>query len=292
MILVTGATGQTSRRVVRGLLDAGADVRALTRDAGRAREALGAGVDIVAGEWSDPGVLDRAVAGADRIWLAVGTLPDQDAMEIRVVDAAARAGHPAIVKLSTIGADRPLEDLADYQVGRWHHAVEQHLLASGLPHTVLRPNAYMQNLLAAAGGISAQSSLFSSTGAGRVSMVDNRDVADIAVAVLTGAAPTQSAITITGPEAVDSDDTAAAFTRALGRPVTHVPLGDADVAAGLAGMGLPPWLVDVYLEGNSYIRADTFSAVLPDVHLELTGIPRRTLEQFVHDHSAAFAAAA
>jgi uncharacterized protein YbjT (DUF2867 family) len=68
-------------QVVRGLLNAGEDVRALSHDASRARAVLGPNIDLVTGEWNDPAVIDRALDGVDRVFLAVGITPSQDTLE-------------------------------------------------------------------------------------------------------------------------------------------------------------------------------------------------------------------
>jgi uncharacterized protein YbjT (DUF2867 family) len=63
MILVTGATGNVGGSVVRQLLEAGENIRALTRDPGAAR--LPAGVDVVGGDLADPSTLAGAFDGID-----------------------------------------------------------------------------------------------------------------------------------------------------------------------------------------------------------------------------------
>jgi uncharacterized protein YbjT (DUF2867 family) len=72
VILVTGATGRVGRLVVDELLRAGAPVRALTRQPAQA--ALPTGVDIVAGDFTVPASLDRALDGVSAIFL-VWTAP-------------------------------------------------------------------------------------------------------------------------------------------------------------------------------------------------------------------------
>ena len=289
MILVTGATGKVASRVVSGLLADGHKVRALTRDAAKAQSALSKSVDLVEGEWDDPAVLDRALDGADHVFLAVGTNPDQDRLEKLVIDAAARSGsRPHIVKLSTYGADRPASDLPPYQVATWHRSAEAYLKASGLPATVLRPNAYMDNLLASAATVAGQNALYTSTGAGRVSMVDTRDVADVAVAVLTTDGHEGKAYPITGGEAVSFSGVADVLSKVLGREISVVPVDEHTIAGALAGMGVPLVLVPVFLEGNRLIENSVFDTVVDDIRLQLTGRPRRSLQEFAQAWAPAF----
>lgn len=214
------------------------------------------------------------MAGIDRVFLAVGITPDQDLLEKQVIDAASRSGsRPHIVKLSSYGAERPADSLPPYQVAAWHRAAEAHLAASGLPSTVLRPNAYMDNLLASSGSVAEQDALYSSTGDGRVSMVDTRDVADVVVAVLTGDGHVGKSYQVTGGRAVSFPMIATTLSEVLGRTIALVPVDEATVEGALAGMGVPEALVPVFIEGNRLIAGSTFDQVHDDVRQALTGRP-------------------
>ena len=290
-VLVTGATGQVARVVATTLLDQGVHVRALSRDAHRARQVLGDRAEVVAGDWTrDQQLLDRAVSGVDRVFLAMGTVPDQDVVENLVVDAAAAAGRPHVVKLATIGSDLPVERLGDYQVARWHAAVERNLHRAGLPTTVLRPNAFMTNLFALAEGVQ-DGVVYSSAGDGRVSMVDPRDVAAVAAALLTRPVEPGDYL-LTGPEALSYTELADGFTRVLDRPVTYVPIDDDAFRQALRGVGLPDWLAEIYVQGNVLARRDEFGPVAPDQVQELTGRPRRSVEDWLRENRPAFSSAA
>ncbi|MFC4124558.1 NAD(P)H-binding protein [Nocardia rhizosphaerae] len=69
--LVTGATGNTGRHVVRELVRRGEKVEALTRDAAAARALLGPEVDLVTGTHTAPSTLDDAWPGVDRLHVTV-----------------------------------------------------------------------------------------------------------------------------------------------------------------------------------------------------------------------------
>jgi uncharacterized protein YbjT (DUF2867 family) len=102
---------------------------------------------------------------------------DVPAQELNVVASAARAGVAHIVKATSKAS-------ADSPIARRHGQaeIEARLAASGIPHTLLRSNAYMQNVLALAPAITATSSFGSAAGRGRTGMVDARDVAAVAAA--------------------------------------------------------------------------------------------------------------
>ena len=112
-VLVTGATGKVGHAVAVALTERGDEVRALLRDPSAAGSWLPAGVEKVRGDVTDPASLDRAVAGCELVFNAMG-LPEQwladeatfERVNARgtenVVRAAVRAGARRVVHTSTI----------------------------------------------------------------------------------------------------------------------------------------------------------------------------------------------
>jgi len=104
--------------------------------------------------------------------------PAIPAQELNVVASAAAAGVGHVVKItSKASADSPIARRRDQT------EIENGLIASGLGYTLLRNNAYMQNFLMLAPAIAKTGSFGSSTGDGRVGMVDTRDVAAVAAQI-------------------------------------------------------------------------------------------------------------
>jgi uncharacterized protein YbjT (DUF2867 family) len=135
-VLVTGATGFIGRRLVPALLDAGHDVRAMTR---RPESYDGPG-EPVGADVSDPTSLEAALAGADVAVYLVHSLDDpdferKDAQAARNFSAAAAAaGVRQIVYMGGLGDDD--EDLSAHLRSR--REVEHLLGQDGVPVTVLR----------------------------------------------------------------------------------------------------------------------------------------------------------
>ena len=138
-IVVVGATGTIGQHVVRGLAAKGEPVRVLTRDAGRARQVLGAalpdGVQVVTGDLADASVVRRLVDGADRAFLTTPGSPEQPTLELGFLRAAAASGVEHVVKISVPGPT--IDHLVPF--ARWHAEIEQQLPAC-LATTILRPN--------------------------------------------------------------------------------------------------------------------------------------------------------
>lgn len=146
-ILVCGATGKQGGAVARRLLDAGYDVRALTRDPSKesARELADAGAEVVNGDFSDRDSLKRAVEGAYGVFSVQNYWETGYDLEveqgIRMADVAEEAGVEHFVYSSVGGAER--------NTGLPHfdskYEIEDHVRSLDLPYTILRPVFFMDN---------------------------------------------------------------------------------------------------------------------------------------------------
>jgi uncharacterized protein YbjT (DUF2867 family) len=146
-ILVTGATGRQGGAVLRHLIERGLSVRALTRRPhGQAANALVArGAQIAAGDMDDRSSLDRAMRGVHGVYSVQDFWSSGAEHEIRqginVADAARAAEVAHLVYASVGGAER--NSGIDHWVTKW--TIEQHIRALGIPATILRPAAFMEN---------------------------------------------------------------------------------------------------------------------------------------------------
>jgi uncharacterized protein YbjT (DUF2867 family) len=146
-ILVTGGTGTLGRLVVPRLLDAGRDVRVLSR---RGR-APGAGAEHVTGDLATGEGIEAAVRGIEIIVHCAGG-PKGDGDKARhLVRAASRAGTRHLVYISVVGADRvPVTSPIDRAMFGYFAsklAAERAVAGSGLPWTTLRATQFHDLLL-------------------------------------------------------------------------------------------------------------------------------------------------
>jgi dihydroflavonol-4-reductase len=96
-VLVTGATGKVGGAVARAVLARGDEVRALVRDPERAARLLPDGVELVRGDVTDPPSVERAVAGCEVVFNAMG-LPEQWFADPDVFDRVNARGTEAVVR--------------------------------------------------------------------------------------------------------------------------------------------------------------------------------------------------
>jgi len=125
-----------------------------------------------------------------------------------------------LVKLSALGA-APGSPVAFWD---WHARIERHLEASGVPWVVLRPRYFMTNLLGFTKTIRSAGAVFAPAEGVKIPMIDPRDVAATAAAVLAEDGHEGRTYELTGPEAVTFDDVAAQVSELTGRPVRFVPV--------------------------------------------------------------------
>ena len=149
-ILVTGATGQQGGAVAKHLMKDGWKVRALVRDpnAEKAQKLSKQGAELVKGDLFDKSTLDEAVKGAygvfsvQNFWLPDVGFEGEITQGKLLADAAKEAGVEHFVYSSVGGAHRG--EGQRHFGSKWR--IEQYLDEIKIPHTVIRPAAFMDNI--------------------------------------------------------------------------------------------------------------------------------------------------
>ncbi|QTQ84508.1 NmrA family NAD(P)-binding protein [Agrobacterium tumefaciens] len=217
-ILVTGATGKLGQRIVSRLLQKEAKVRVLTRRGEDALKLWGDRVDFSEGNFSDPASLKEASRATDTVFLLSPIGETLAADQKAVIDAALSASVSRIVKIS--GSDWTIANAARSVSGAAHAEVEKHLAGSGIAHTVLRPNAWMQVALEpVVAALRQGEDVPTRFGDAAVSFIDADDIADVAVHALTASTSVSGALVLTGGEALTALEIARIAARILHRPV-------------------------------------------------------------------------
>lgn len=279
LILVTGATGTVGREVVHRL-PAERAVRVMTR-----QPALFTGVrravEVVRGDYGDERSLARALEGATCVFLVTSPVAEGD--DERFVRAARLAGARRIVKLSAAAvSDRGADDL----ITRRQRAREELLRASGLQWTLLRPRSFMSNTLSWATSIRAQGVVRALYGSSPIACVDPRDIADVAVRVLTEDGHEGRSHEITGPEAITAVEQTAQLSRLLGRPLRYEELSE-DAARTALRARHPEPVVEALLH-SARRQFDGAKAGVRSTVSEVTGRPARPFRAWAASHLAAF----
>ncbi|MGI9343862.1 MAG: SDR family oxidoreductase [Gammaproteobacteria bacterium] len=282
MIFLTGATGKIGGETAKQLLEQGASLRALVRDEAKAADLKAAGAELVVGDIADADTVRRGMDGADKAFLLLPNGEQQEANEKQFTDLAVAAGVKHFVKMSS------MEAVADAEtpIPRAHWAAEEYIRASGLNWTMVKPNFFMQNLLASAASIKEKRKFFLPMGDGRTGMADARDIGAVCAEVLTGSGHAGQSYEITGPEILTFYDVADRFTKVLGEKVEYVPMPMEAFRERMTGI-LQPWHLDAVCELFREI-AEIGLDNTTDTFKQLIGRDPISVNQFIEDHIALF----
>ena len=226
-ILVTGSTGVIGSRVVANLAAEGADVHAVARSPEKAR--FPSGVTAVKADLMDVDATRKAIAQASTLFLLNAVTPDELTQALLTLSLAREAGIKGIVYLSVFHADL----FTDVPHFTGKYAVERMIEDCDLPATILRPNYFMQNDFAMKDALMGHGVYPQPIGSKGFSMVDARDIAEVAASCLlrreNAAAPLpRETIELVGPDALTGDAVARIWSEILGREIRY---GGDDLAA-------------------------------------------------------------
>ena len=280
VILVTGASGNVGRHVVAGLLSAGADVRAMTRDPLAA--GWPDGVEVVRGDLSDAATLDAPLDGADVVFLLwhQATATDPEA----AVNAIARHAR-RVVYVSSLTVDDRL-DRQTHPMTVIHAEIEGMIVGSELGWTMLRAGRFASNCLAWAPQIRAGDVVrLPNPEAGR-SPIDPRDVAAAAVRTLLDPGHAGQRYVLTGPQLLTERAMAHTIGEVVGRPLQVEDVPPEQARQELLDGGASPELADAALAFWHALVSEP-EPVTATVG-EITGSAARPFRRWAIDHADAF----
>jgi uncharacterized protein YbjT (DUF2867 family) len=264
MIFVIGATGKVGRHVVSGLVERGHVVRALARDPVTAD--LPASAEVVGGDLTDVPGLEEHAQGADAVFLVWPFFTDAGAAE--VVDSLATHA-PRLVYLSAEAAGGKPESF-------WA-AVERHIERSGVEWAFLRPTGFAANTLLWAPQIRDTGVVRWPYGQAARSLIDERDIAAVAVRALTEDGHAGARYVLTGPATITQAEQVRAIGEAIGRPVRFEELSREDAEEQLSGQ-VPDTALDTW--AGFVETPETVTTTVQDV----TGQPARPFDEWARYH--------
>ena len=283
--MVIGGRSKIGSALIEELLSRGEQVRALVRAGDHAGSTYPT-VSLVTGDLADEGSLMAAMDGIEKVFLLSSPHPDAVAWHRNAIDAARRTDVQLLVRSSILGAEA--ESAPEFIDA--HHVSDRYLRESGLPHVIVRPNLFLQNIQESTiPTIDASGNFYVDAGQARISMVDTRDVAAVAAVALCDQDHAGAQYDVTGPEALSYADVAARLTGALGREVSYVDVPDAAVREALLAAGLSDWfagaLIGLY---QDYRRSGTegYAARVTDTVTRLTGRRARSLDDLLAEVAA------
>jgi len=280
MILITGASGNVGKEVLKQITQTGVEVRAAFQSVSKAT-GVPSGVEIVSLDYNQAETLQTALKGVDRVFLVGPPTAQLPALECKAIEVIAQSDVQQVVKLSAMGGREAI-------FPRQHAQSEEYIQAAGVPFTFLRPNGFMQNMVNYnSPTINTQSAFYGSEGDGRVSHIDIRDVAAVAVKALTEDGHVGKAYTLTGPEALTNREIAQVLSQEVGREIRFINLPAAQLKEALLSAGVLEWNADALLDLQRLYREGKATTVTRDVE-EILGRKPISFAQFFRDYRSDF----
>jgi uncharacterized protein YbjT (DUF2867 family) len=289
MILVVGGSGSLGSALTRRLLASGARVRVMTRRPEAAGALRDEGAEVVAGDLLDRASLIRACAGADAVVASAHAMLGRGRQASVHVDLT---GHQHLVEAARLNRVGHFVYTSVYDFGPAFQAVpffrikldvEQHLRASGLAHTIVRPTAFMEmhaHELIGAPILANRRVVLFGRGEQPRNFVAVDDVARCIVRVLHDASLAGGVLDVGGPDNLTNMDVVRIYERLGGQRarVSHLPVPALRLASLLA-RPFYPGLSQVFQAG---VLGDTVDQRFDASGLEARlGFPLTRLEDWV-----------
>jgi uncharacterized protein YbjT (DUF2867 family) len=277
MIVVVGGTGRVGRQVVTQLTESGRPVRSVTR--GLNPGGLPPGAEAARADLADPASLEAHLQDAQSMFLlwpftstevTAGLAP-------KVAEIAARHVSRIVYLSAQPAADRPDSFWA---------LVERAIEESGTEWTFLRPAGFAANTLMWADQIRSGDVVRWPFGAAGRALIDERDIASVAVRTLTEDGHAEARYVLSGPEVLTQAEQLAAIGEAIGRDLAWEELPkQAAVEALAAAWGDRGFAEDAV---NAWEWFVDHPEIVTSTVSDITGAPARRFADWAAANAAAF----
>ncbi|NWO14854.1 NmrA family NAD(P)-binding protein [Virgibacillus sp.] len=218
-VLVTGASGNVGKYVVRELLQMGEHVVAAGTNIEKLNHLFGGDVEKVILDFQDLKMYQQALHDVDRLFLMrpphLGKADDL----FPFIDAMKQHDIQFVSFLSLMGIERNTIPP--------HHKIEKYIESVGIPYGHIRPGFFMQNISGIhAAEIKEKKQIFIPAGKSKTSFIDAEDIALSVATILHDPGKYENtAHTITGSESLDYYQIADILTKVTGSKITYAKPG-------------------------------------------------------------------
>ncbi len=252
MFVITGATGNTGSHAAKALLSAGKQVRAVVRDAAKAKHLAELGAQIFVADLTDQAALAKAFEGAQGVSLmsppdlaATNFIADRKALTEQQVQTLARARVPHVVLLSSVGAQHA-EGTGPI---RTTYNAEQQLRAAGIPSTFVRASFFVENWGAVLHPVKQDGVLPTFIRADQaVPMVSAPDIGQALAQALVAGPQGVKVIELAGPVDASPNDVAATFSKILNKPIKVAEAPTSAVVPTFTSFGISTNIAELFKE--------------------------------------------
>jgi uncharacterized protein YbjT (DUF2867 family) len=291
-ILVTGATSMVGHEVVKQLSSTTRDVS--IKAGGRSIENVKKVINFdrtepIQIDYYKPETLREALKDVDRVFIVTpfqSDLVELSSNLLKAIKDTRKIKH--IVKLSVLRGEDPDHGII---ANTLHRRAEKMIEVSGIPYTFLCPTFFMQSFATFfPQKIKEQGTFYLPAGDGKVSFVDVRDIAAIAVEALTNnndGRHNGKAYNITGPEAISFGQAARILSEQVGKKISYVSISEDVARKGMKEIGWNEWRINFLIELYNIIKQGYLEEISTPVE-EATGKRALSFSQFAKDYADAF----
>lgn len=277
-VLITGASGNIGRYVVKELLDMGEKVVAATTNIQKTNELFSNNVEAVFFDFTYKNTYDKALEGVDRVFLMRPPHLGKPEDLYPFIDAMKSHNIELVSFLSLMRVENNTIPP--------HHKIEKYIEKLEIPYAHVRPGFFMQNLSGIHSvEIKEKNEIFVPAGKSKTSFIDASDIG-LATAILLHEPKKykNTAHTITGPEALDYFQVADILSKVLGKKITYANPGYLKYRNYYINKrGLDKTYVNVTVALYFMTRMGTAKEVTNGFY-NLTGKNPRTFEEFAKDN--------
>lgn len=289
-IFVTGASGQLGQLVIKHLLARGVTpnrIIAGTRSPEKLADLAAAGIEVRQADFEDPQRLAEAFKGVGTaLIISTDAVDGADRRLKQHRNAVLSAAEAGVERLAYTSMPNPASSLLTFAPD--HMETERTIQATGLPHVIFRNGWYHENLLRSLPDALKSGQWHSATADGRTSSAGREEMAEAIAAALATSTSESRTYTLTGTEALSSEEIADLARRATGKPLAVVHVTDEQFATGLKAAGVPDGFVSLLVSIEAEVRAGHLSIVTD--HLEsLIGRTPKRLADYLQEAKASYA---
>jgi NAD(P)H dehydrogenase (quinone) len=278
-ILVTGATGQLGRGIIKNLLThvPAGKIVGIARQVEKAADIAALGVEVRRADYTDYDLLVQAFQGIDKIYLVSAVaFTDRVAQHGNVIRAARAAGvkhifYPSIQRNDAVSA--VIDSVTDSDL-----ATEELLRASGMAYTIVYHPIYAESIPIFIGGQVGVTGIRVPAGDGRATITSRDDLAAAGAAILAKDGFENTEISLNAGVSYSMDDLAKIYTEVLATPVSYSNIPALTYMSECAAAGFPEPAAAFLSQWFVAIAAGAFDAPSP-VLAQLTGTAPKTLRE-------------
>jgi uncharacterized protein YbjT (DUF2867 family) len=285
--LVTGATGNIGSELIKILSKENVHIHAAVHSISKRDKILSLGIgDIVEIDFDKPSEIQFSIfKDIDKVFLLT---PNFDRRGIsKILEEAKKARVKQVIYLSSDSVSLVLS-ISSKGIEIFKDK-EKILQESGIPYTILRPTAFMQNFLKNSFTIKTQNRFYLPWGNGKVSFIDTRDIVSVAAKILfsDNENSKNKIYRLTGLEASSCNEIAKIFSEILDVVIEYVNVSEEESFNEMKKMGLPDIIIEYILELSRMIKKDSASYIFSSV-AEITGKKPISFKKFVEDYKDVF----